>query len=129
VTGRAILDTSVYIGQEQQRRLRLPDPSPEIAVSVVTLAELWAGLRSATDDQARVVRLQTLEGALAVPALLIDRVVAHAWADLRESLRSLKRKMPGNDSWIAATALVHGLPVMTQDDDFADIPGLDVIRV
>lgn len=60
---------------------------------------------------------------------MVDRVVARAWAELRETLRELKRKMPANDSWIAATAIVHGLPVMTQDDDFRDVPGLQVIRV
>ena len=37
--------------------------------------------------------------------------------------------MPVNDSWIAATAIAHGLPVVTQDDDYADVPGLDVIRI
>jgi hypothetical protein len=28
-----------------------------------------------------------------------------------------------------ATAMAHGLPVVTQDDDYVDVPGLDVIRV
>jgi predicted nucleic acid-binding protein len=37
--------------------------------------------------------------------------------------------MPVNDSWIAATALALGVPVVTQDDDFPDLPDLDVIRV
>ncbi len=37
--------------------------------------------------------------------------------------------MPVNDSWIAATAMAHGLPVVTQDDDYVDVPGLEVIRV
>lgn len=37
--------------------------------------------------------------------------------------------MPVNDSWIAATAMVQGLPVVTQDDDYVNVPGLAVIRV
>lgn len=37
--------------------------------------------------------------------------------------------MPLNDSWIAATAVVHGLPVVPQDGDFDGVPGLDVIRL
>ena len=37
--------------------------------------------------------------------------------------------MPVNDSWIAATAMAHGLPVVTQDDDYVAVPGLAVIRV
>jgi predicted nucleic acid-binding protein len=37
--------------------------------------------------------------------------------------------MPVNDSWIAATAISLGLPVVTQYDDYVDLPGLEVIRV
>ena len=125
----AIIDTSVYIGQEQRRRMAVPGPPADAAVSVVTLAELWAGLYSAEDDLTRAVRLATLQRALSTRTLLVDRVVARAWAELRETLREVKRTMPANDSWIAATAIVHGLPVMTQDDDFSDVPGLEVIRV
>ena len=31
--------------------------------------------------------------------------------------------------WIAATAIANRLPVVAQDDDYADIPGLEVIRI
>lgn len=34
-----------------------------------------------------------------------------------------------NDSWIAATAMAHDIPVVTQDDGFVDLNGLSVIRV
>ena len=37
--------------------------------------------------------------------------------------------MPVNGSWIAATAISLGIPVVTQDDDFPTLAELDVIRV
>jgi hypothetical protein len=37
--------------------------------------------------------------------------------------------MPVNDSWIAATAISLGVPVVTQDEDYVTVPGLDVIHV
>lgn len=37
--------------------------------------------------------------------------------------------MPLNDSWIAATALARGIPVVSQDADYDAVPGLHVIRV
>jgi predicted nucleic acid-binding protein len=40
-----------------------------------------------------------------------------------------EKNMPINDSWIAATALAAGVPVVTQDADYDDVPGLAVIRV
>ena len=37
--------------------------------------------------------------------------------------------MPVNDSWIAATAISLGVPVVTQDDDYVEVPGLAVVHV
>jgi predicted nucleic acid-binding protein len=34
-----------------------------------------------------------------------------------------------NDSWIAATAIALDVPLVTQDDGYADVPSLRVIRV
>jgi len=36
--------------------------------------------------------------------------------------------MPLNDSWIAATAIAEGVPVVSQGDDY-DVPGLAVVRL
>jgi len=37
--------------------------------------------------------------------------------------------MPLNDSWIAATAMAHRIPVVSQDNDYDDVPGVMVLRV
>jgi predicted nucleic acid-binding protein len=37
--------------------------------------------------------------------------------------------MPVNDSWIAATAMAMGIPLVTQDDDYVEVAGLEVVRV
>jgi predicted nucleic acid-binding protein len=37
--------------------------------------------------------------------------------------------MPVNDSWIAATAMALGVPVVTQDDDYVELCELPVIKV
>jgi predicted nucleic acid-binding protein len=34
-----------------------------------------------------------------------------------------------NDSWIAATAMAHCVPVVTQVDDHVELEGFAVIRV
>ena len=44
-------------------------------------------------------------------------------------LRDRRLRMPVNDSWIAATEMALGVPVVTRDDDLPSIPELDVIRV
>jgi predicted nucleic acid-binding protein len=37
--------------------------------------------------------------------------------------------MPVNGSWIAATAMALGVPIVTQDDDFPPLAELDIINV
>ena len=124
-----IADTSVFIALEGGRTLavdRLPD---ELAVSVVTIAELRVGVLAAADSATRARRLATLTSAMAFDPLPIDDAVAEAWAGLRLQLRDRGRRMPVNDSWIAATAIALGVPVVTQDADYVELEGLDVIRL
>ena len=124
-----LADTSVFIAAESGRVIReeaLPD---RLAVSVITIAELRAGVLAASDPDVRDRRLATLTAALALDPVPIDTAVAEAWAALRVRLRDLGLRMPVNDSWIAATAISLGVPVVTQDDDYVTIAGLDVIHV
>lgn len=74
-------------------------------------------------------RLATLTGTLVLDAIPIDIGIAESWARLRLLLRAGKQRMPVNDSWIAATALALGVPVVTQEEDYLDIQGLGVIKV
>lgn len=126
---RGLADTSVFIAAESQRSLvhaRMPD---ELAVSVITIGELRAGVLATADVSVRDRRLTTLMRALALTPIPIDADVADAWATLRVMLRDRGLRMPVNDSWIAATALALGVPVVTQDADYIDLAGLSVIRV
>ena len=80
-------------------------------------------------DPRRRIRLATLAEALALQPIPVDDRVSESWARLRLLPRDSNQRMPANDSWIAATALSLGVPVMTQDDHYTDIAGLPVIRV
>jgi predicted nucleic acid-binding protein len=59
----------------------------------------------------------------------IDQRVAETWARLRVVLRDTGTWMPVNDSWIAATAISLGVAVVTRDDDYVEVSGLEIIRV
>ena len=108
---------------------RLPD---EVAVSVITYAELRAGVLAGSDRSVRSRRLTTLQTVADLNPLPIDASVADAWAELRLRIAESGRRMNVNDTWIAATALAHDVPVVSQDADFdvlADLGGLRVIHV
>jgi predicted nucleic acid-binding protein len=124
----AVADTSAFIAVERGRPLRTPIPE-QLSVSCVTIGELIAGLLAAPTPLEQDRRLRTLLQASKLRPLPIDTQVAHAWAELRSALQKSSRSMDVNDSWIAATAIAHGVPVVTQDDDYVDVPGLEVVRV
>lgn len=126
---RGLADTSVFIAREIGRPLDTAALPDELAVSVVTIGELRAGVLAASDVDVRDRRLATLTAALELDPVPVDESVAAEWARLRVLLRNSGQRMPVNDSWIAATALALGVTVVTQDDDFPDLDRLHVTRV
>lgn len=125
MTTRGLLDTSVFIAPESGRPLdeeSLPDLA---AVSVVTIAELRAGVLVAETGDVRARRLETLESARGMSPLLVDDAVARERARLRLDLLHTGRRMEVNDLWIAATAVAQKVPVVTQDDDFDALRGAE----
>jgi predicted nucleic acid-binding protein len=124
-----LADTTVFIARESGRSLRVDAFPDRLAVSVITIGELRAGVLATADLASRDRRLSTLAAALSLDPVPVDERVAEAWALLRVTLRDMGLRMPLNDSWIAATAMTLGVPVVTQDDDYVSIPGLAVIHV
>jgi hypothetical protein len=104
----------------------------QIVISVVTLAELNAGILAASTSAVRADRLATLERLSDVEVIPIDESAALSWARLRSHLAESGGRVNVNDLWIAATAVARGLPVLTQDADFDPLDGvggLTVVRV
>lgn len=126
---RGLLDTSIFIAFEAGRLVDsklLPD---ELAVSVVTIAELQVGILTAKDATIKSRRLKTYRGALQFNPVDINWQIAEDWAALRVILRESGRSVSVNDLWIAATALALGVPLVTQDRDLVGLPNIETILV
>lgn len=133
MTGPGLLDTSVFIARESGRPLgELPE---QVAVSVVTIGELQLGVLSAGDRRTRARRADTLALARSADPIPISEAVMGSWARLVTDCRAagIQRTVKLIDALIAATAIEHGLPVVTQDADYDQIsaahPSLQVIKV
>lgn len=126
---RALLDTSFFIATEAGRpREELPEVD-QTEISVVTLAELFIGVLSAGEGE-RPGRLATLSAVESTwDPLPVDADVARTFARIVAELRSAGRRLPLLDALIAATAIVEGIPIVTQDRDYESIPGARVLRV
>jgi predicted nucleic acid-binding protein len=125
---RAVADTSVFIAKEAGRQLGdLPD---ELAVSVVTAAELELGVLRARDTDIRARRLATLAQVRATyPLLPVDAETASCFARIAAAELEAGRRIRRHDAWIAATALRHRVAIATQDADFSTFASVTVIRV
>jgi predicted nucleic acid-binding protein len=127
---RGLLDTSVFIAAESGRPLRAEALPERAAISIVTRAELRAGVLAAEDIAVRDRRLATLEAVARIAVLPIGDGVDRTWAQMRAYLAASGKRVNANDIWIAATAAAHEIPVVTQDADFdalAGVAGLSVI--
>lgn len=133
MTGRpALLDTSVLIAREGGRRPDIASVPDQTAVSVVTLAELHAGVLAAPDTTTRARRLATVDAVSGVEALPVTAEAARNWAVLRVRLSEEGRTAKVNDLWIAAIAAANKMDVVSKDNDFDAIElvgGPHVIRV
>lgn len=130
--GPALLDTSVLIAREAGRRLDTASVPDQTAISVVTLAELHAGVLAAPDTTTRARRLATLDAVSVLEALTVTAEAARRWATLRVRLAEEGRTAKVNDLWIAAVAAANNMDVVSQDDDFdaiESVGGPHVIRV
>jgi len=123
VIAAGVLDTSVFIANETGRPLDASLIPEEVATTVITVAELTAGVLAAGSAEVRARRLATLDAVADMVALAVDEDAARVWARLRVHLVETGRRMGTNDLWIAAIAVSRGLPVITQDDDFAALEG------
>ena len=129
-SSRAIADTSLFIARESGRPLDPYEEDREIAVSIVTIAELEMGVLAAETPRIRATRLQTLRNAEQLTALTIDRAVASAFATISVEMRAAGHgRLAVQDAWIAATAIAYNVDLLTQDADFDEVPSLRVIKL
>jgi predicted nucleic acid-binding protein len=104
-------------------------PREDQFVSAVTVGELYQGaFRSHHRDR----HLERIEGSVlpAVTVLPFDAAVARTYGQIRAELESMGKPLADADLQIAATALYHGLELVTGNlRHFRRVPGLLVTPV
>lgn len=130
---RYLLDTNVVSELQRSRPAPavqywvLSRPATSLFISVLTLGEVRKGAERLLDPPRRHKLEDWIEHDLCVwlqdRILPIDRAVADRWGRL---MAKTGRTLPAIDSLIAATALQHGLTLVSRNLRDFHIPGLDV---
>jgi predicted nucleic acid-binding protein len=118
--GRGVLDTSVLIADDIT-----PIPG-ELAISVVSIAELQFGVLVAKNPEAQALRLARLSAIQRrFEPLPVDEAVADSYSRLAAAVVRAGRQPRARtmDLLIAATAHAHDAAVYTRNAD--DLAGLD----
>jgi tRNA(fMet)-specific endonuclease VapC len=93
------------------------------AIPVIVLGEFRYGVAQSKRRSSYEAWLESYLRQFDVLFVTDETAVAHA--ALRVVLKRSGRPIPANDAWIAALALQHRLPVLSRDEHFDVVPGLD----
>jgi hypothetical protein len=119
---RLLLDTSVVIAASPPLG---SDPNDTAAVSVITLGELRAGVRLATDPNTQAVRQARLARVRETfEPLPIDESIAEHYGEILAAARARERTTTATDLLIVATTAATGRALVTLDDAQAGLARL-----
>lgn len=94
----------------------------EIVFNPVVLGELIAGFLMGRNEKKNRGILKDFLGSPRVTIVEIDEQTSERYAVIVQSLRMKGTPIPTNDLWIAASAMQHGLKVLTTDQHYLEIP-------
>ena len=122
-----ILDTnalSAFVDGESGVREALRREA-RATIPVIVLGEFRYGIAG---SRHRAAYEAWLEAQLPLFEILtVTEGTAVAYAQLRVALRRSGHPIPANDAWIAALALQHRLPVLSRDEHFDAVAGIERI--
>jgi tRNA(fMet)-specific endonuclease VapC len=126
----ALLDTNAVsdlMRDHSKVTARVAKHSGPIVTSVIVAGEIRYGLARMPVGKKRA-DLEARAGTIlaALPMKFITPRVAEIYGNLKASLEAKGLNVDDNDLWIAATTIHYGTVIVTRDQIFPQIPGLQV---
>lgn len=128
-----IVDADVFI-EFERRSLPIDlsqwQPADDVFISVVTVSELLMGVHRADNEVRKRRRSEFVEAVIAGVSILdFTTAVARRHAQVYSDLARRGQVIGAHDMIIAATALHHGLSLLTGNiDEFSRVPNLNLVR-
>lgn len=119
-----MLDTTAVSGYFSGREAARPFirkanvlvPNPIVTVELIAGYSMGSGERKNRDI------LNEFISSLRVRVVDIDEETGERYSAIFSSLRKSGTPIPTNDMWIAASAMQHGLPLLTMNAHFLGVP-------
>jgi len=126
----ALLDTNAVsdlMRDHPKVKARVGNHPESVLTSVVVVGEIRFGLSRLPPGKKRIdleARAQSILAPFRIEP--VSELMADAYGRLKASLESQGLNLDDNDLWIATTAMTHGNLLVTRDQMFAQVPGLQV---
>lgn len=126
--GKFLLDTNVVIAlfaqdasvQDHFKR------SDAVYLPSIVFGEFYYGAQRSSKVEANLSRIDQL--AASVTVLPCDEGAAQEYGVVKNFLRMRGRPLPENDIWVAAIARQHALTLVSRDEHFKEVAGLQLER-
>jgi predicted nucleic acid-binding protein len=128
---RVLLDTSAYSAFMRGHPIanETLQQADFIVFNPIVLGELRTGFHRGRQKEKNGKLLQQFLASPRVHIFPIDEETSERYAVILNALWTIGRPIPTNDLWIAATAMQHGLIVVTTDAHFQQVAQIIVRHI
>ena len=123
---KVLIDTNIYTAFKYgatpaKEMLQAAD---YIGINITVIGELLSGFKFGDEEKRNRCELDIFLDSPRVNVINIDETTAEFYSNIYIYLRKKGRPIPANDMWIAASAMQHGLILLSRDSHFYNIDGL-----
>lgn len=127
MSGKFLLDTNIIIAlfAKDENVLAQLKSADEVFIPSIVLGELYYGANKSSRSQVNLARID--EFAAKNQVLAADGETARHYGEIKNALHAKGTPIPENDIWIAALSHQYRYMLVTQDNHFREVEGIETI--